>query len=1273
MASQQTKTKPRAEMDQTNPKFSPGRTTRDADMAEWAYEHRLWLIKDTPKPSVHGHQMQEKASRDCAMAVEGSDELCLLDTAEMPLRFIMQFDSLGPRFILDLHYSPKPAENANQHDMDSWHGPTRRIRAEFPAYGEYDFDQREFLQRRVEPFDPEGTPAAGPLNFSRHLRDVEWKQDVIDTDERAARLAPRHWLATPGMASGWALLSWRFEHFTRYNWILSAGQTLGPAHLKAIDRFQRILDACLVAGPDGKLPRLQILVRGPGGQQAKAWRRFASIPCPMPQPYWPWVRRLDPIKLLEGQGKPTLMAMNFEDRHQFELDYEWIARALADRSPNAEPGTTAGKARRGAVTVFRQLTRAQITKGPVPLKRLGLRTQYQFSGSAEYLAHIVGGFMYTVAAEDTTHIRFDGMLACTVIPDVERGSATCMVLLRLSDVGAAAEGTEAAVENTCPDIGTPANLRMEDGAEWQGTVVAMPARLGKQYDLAIRATLPAVASKGRPTTRQTRAEVNFGWAKPQIGKYQQTISDFFLDGANGYQRTGAGRFLHRMLMGRMTRNMNDLCTALGDAEEESMKKRLKGANSNQRQAVRALFANPFTLLHGPPGTGKSSTIGAALQVAVDTQHPVAFFAASNEAVDVIVDGFVKNFGTDAEDFYRLRPTVVDELAAWGQRRLADLGDIGAPEGRHLEGVLDSQEEAEVWRAFVDLRSVRAAPLSLGATLCRRMDMEERGEIAKGRGEKFDGEAERLAKIRKLQKNLDDSECMALVMQDEGISKSLIAAREAQHDIKSRVRRQVARCFRGYVRCAKGIFATFGKSTGALARAFRARIIIIDEASQALEGSTIFPLVFHVNSLRHIMLVGDHKQLPPCVMTDATTNPFQLQCQMSLFERLMVAGFPCVTRLSEQYRMHPSIARIVNDVSYDGRLVDGANTRNPNRRHAAQAREWVRSMWARCPQTETAPDGVSVLVEPRRVEGFLWGSARRAGSKSSSNLQTAAMSVLLAFDVLTRLGLPGSEVYIATFYKDQRALIEAMIAGLKVFAGVAVVIVDGSQGRERDVVVLDCVRLGHAANESQGFLGLDQRRFNVAMSRARTLRVVVAHTGFMQFRRGAWAAYFDDARRHREVFVDDGSFFGYRAGGCKHPELVQLLARVEKTRATYGRDYSVERAQGGAGAAAAARSGMTPQQAARRREAFAAMAAAQTGRPIRADEIDAAFDIEDVVMQQVMPDRPPGHSRQQSAEFRGLLARQLEMGREETLGREIEVDGESDGEEEENEFVGLLKA
>ena len=77
------------------------------------------------------------------------------------------------------------------------------------------------------------------------------------------------------------------------------------------------------------------------------------------------------------------------------------------------------------------------------------------------------------------------------------------------------------------------------------------------------------------------------------------------------------------------------------------------------------------------------------------------------------------------------------------------------------------------------------------------------------------------------------------------------------------------------------------------------IVLVDEATQASEPSSLVPIV---RGCRHLVLVGDHRPLPPTVLSDRATEG---GLGRSLFERLIDLGLP-THMLTTQYRMHPSI-------------------------------------------------------------------------------------------------------------------------------------------------------------------------------------------------------------------------------------------------------------------------------------------------------------------------------------------------------------------------------
>jgi hypothetical protein len=103
-------------------------------------------------------------------------------------------------------------------------------------------------------------------------------------------------------------------------------------------------------------------------------------------------------------------------------------------------------------------------------------------------------------------------------------------------------------------------------------------------------------------------------------------------------------------------------------------------------------------------------------------------------VNVIVGRFAADHGSQAPSYYRIHPTLLDEMtsettghAAFDERRERIL---------ELDG-FEFAEEADVWRAFRGLRPGGSyRPLSLGYTLVQRIDKALRKELGPKRGEWF---------------------------------------------------------------------------------------------------------------------------------------------------------------------------------------------------------------------------------------------------------------------------------------------------------------------------------------------------------------------------------------------------------------------------------------------------------------------------------------------------------------------------------------------------------
>ena len=92
------------------------------------------------------------------------------------------------------------------------------------------------------------------------------------------------------------------------------------------------------------------------------------------------------------------------------------------------------------------------------------------------------------------------------------------------------------------------------------------------------------------------------------------------------------------------------------------------------------------------------------------------------------------------------------------------------------------------------------------------------------------------------------------------------------------------------------------------------IVVIDEAAQAVEPSSLIPLRYGCSQC---ILVGDPQQLPATVISRAAARSGY---DKSLFARMVEAGLP-YTMLDTQYRCHPAISAFPSRHFYGGRLKD----------------------------------------------------------------------------------------------------------------------------------------------------------------------------------------------------------------------------------------------------------------------------------------------------------------------------------------------------------------
>lgn len=242
--------------------------------------------------------------------------------------------------------------------------------------------------------------------------------------------------------------------------------------------------------------------------------------------------------------------------------------------------------------------------------------------------------------------------------------------------------------------------------------------------------------------------------------------------------------------------------------------------------------------------------------------------------------------------------------------------------------------------------------------------------------------------------------------------------------------------------------------------YKFRSVLIDESTQAAEPEMLIPIV---KGSKQVILVGDHQQLGPVILDRKASDAGLRQ---SLFERLIILDHVPI-RLEVQYRMNPILSEFPSNMFYEGSLQDGVTIED--RLIADSTFPW--------PIADT----------PMMFWGN-YGKEEISGSGSSFLNRVEAMNVEKLVTRLFKDGVRPEQIGVITPYEGQRAfIIQYMTMNCTLFEKkdeyleIEVTSVDAFQGREKDFIILSCVR----ANESQsiGFLK-DPRRLNVAITRAK---------------------------------------------------------------------------------------------------------------------------------------------------------------------------------------------
>jgi len=287
------------------------------------------------------------------------------------------------------------------------------------------------------------------------------------------------------------------------------------------------------------------------------------------------------------------------------------------------------------------------------------------------------------------------------------------------------------------------------------------------------------------------------------------------------------------------------------------------------------------------------------------------------------------------------------------------------------------------------------------------------------------------------------------------------------------------------------------------------VVIVDEVSKAMPPELVLPIL----KAKKLILVGDHKQLPP-IIKDVSLEDLanesgirfdSLDFETTVFEKLIIDNPDSFVMLNMQYRMHPHIQMAINQFYVDkdgnGGLECGLMNPDIEKCHKLEDETFKHKhlVWLKTKSSDTEQKDGTSFKNQSEINGIKKAlDFLNTAYKNSDTNPTVGVITFYGKQLgeLTRIEKSG----FWNLPKDKRNY-----PNLDLRFGT----VDRFQGQEKDIIIVSLVR-----NNKEHNIGFAKKpnRVNVAFSRAKKLLIIVGNVDNFTFGR-------DDksSKMYREIF------------------------------------------------------------------------------------------------------------------------------------------------------------
>jgi DNA polymerase alpha-associated DNA helicase A len=311
------------------------------------------------------------------------------------------------------------------------------------------------------------------------------------------------------------------------------------------------------------------------------------------------------------------------------------------------------------------------------------------------------------------------------------------------------------------------------------------------------------------------------------------------------------------------------------------------------------------------------------------------------------------------------------------------------------------------------------------------------------------------------------------------------------ELRKEFREREGKCVENLVTSSKVVLATLHGSGGFQLKRQEFDVVIIDEASQALEAQCWVPLL----GAKKVVLAGDPFQLPPTVKSNnekqdkaekkkdkqrledelsklsvadsEKKTAAKCSLEMTMFDRLLALHGPDIKKLlNTQYRMNEKIMRFPSDELYESKLVAADSVKD----------RLLVDLPYKVEETEDTRESLVFFDTqggdfPEKTEDD--SSEKRSvilGDSKSNEMEASLVGMHVKN--LVAAGVKPEDIAIITPYNAQLAVLSQLLK--EKYSEMEFGSVDGFQGREKEAVIVSLVRSN--PEHEVGFLG-EERRLN----------------------------------------------------------------------------------------------------------------------------------------------------------------------------------------------------